>query len=102
VAQHTVLTEMIDTLDREGLLPSTDWDIVQHLGVTVPGAIETLRRYLVTQIELLDADAPAPDRARRLRSVVEGGQIGLMLHLLVLAEDSYTAGNDFASNAYAS
>jgi len=89
VAHHTVLTEMTNTLDHEGLLPSTDWDTVQHLGVTVPGAIETLRRYLVAQIELLDAAAPAQERARRLRSVVEGGQIGLMLQLLLLAEDSY-------------
>ena len=89
VAHHAVLTEMTATLDRVGSLPSTDWDTVQHLGVSVPGAIETLRRYLVTQVEVLDADAGAQERARRLRNLVDGGQIGLMLQLLVLAEDSY-------------
>jgi hypothetical protein len=89
VAHHAVLTEMTATLDREGSLLSTDWDTVQHLGVSVPAAIETLRRYVVAQIEVLDADAGAQERARRLRSVVDGGQIGLMLQLLVLAEDSY-------------
>jgi hypothetical protein len=89
VARHAVLTEMTATLDREGSLPSTDWDTVQHLGVSVPGAIETLRRYVVAQVEVLDAGAGAQDRARRLRSVVDGSQIGLMLQLLVLAEDSY-------------
>jgi hypothetical protein len=89
VAHHAVLAEMTATLDREGFLPSTDWDTVQHLGASVPVAIETLRRYVVAQIEILDADARAQDRARRLRSVVDGGQIGLMLQLLVLAEDSY-------------
>jgi hypothetical protein len=89
VAHHTVLAEMTATLDRERSLPSTDWDTVQHLGASVPGAIETLRRYVVAQIEVLDADARAQDRARRLRSVVDAGQIGLMLQLLVLAEDSY-------------
>ena len=62
---------------------------MQHLGASVPGAIETLRRYVVVQVEILDADARAQERARRLRRVVEGGQIGLMLQLLVLAEDSY-------------
>jgi len=89
VAHHAVLAEMTATLDREGSLPATDWDTVQHLGANVPGAIETLRRYVVAQIEVLDADAPAQNRSRRLRRVVENGQIGLMLQLLVLAEDSY-------------
>ena len=89
VAHHAVLAEMTATLDREGSLPNTDWDTVQHLGANVPGAIETLRRYVVAQIEVLDADAPAQDRARRLRRVLESGQIGLMLQLVVLAEDSY-------------
>jgi hypothetical protein len=89
VAHHAVLAEMTATLDREGSLPSTDWDTVQHLGVSVPGAIETLRRYVVAQVEVLDADAGAQERARRLRNLVDGGQIGLMLQLLVLAEDSY-------------
>jgi hypothetical protein len=89
VAHHAVLAEMTSTLDREGSLPSTDWDTVQHLGANVPGAIEALRRYVLAQIEVLDADAPAQDRARRLRRVVESGQTGLMLQLLVLAEDSY-------------
>jgi hypothetical protein len=88
-ARHAVLTEMTATLDRDGSLLSTDWDTVQHLGVSVPGAIETLRRYVVAQVDVLDADAGAQDRTRRLRSVVDGGQIGLMLQLLVLAEDSY-------------
>ena len=40
VAHHAVLAEMTATLDREGSLPSTDWDTVQHLGANVPGAIE--------------------------------------------------------------
>jgi hypothetical protein len=89
VAHHVVLSEMTETLDREGTLPRTDWDTVQHLGAKVPGAIETLRRYVVAQIEVLDVDAPAQERAKRLRSVVDSGQVGLMLQLLVLAEDSY-------------
>jgi hypothetical protein len=89
VAHHAVLAEMTATLDREGSLPNTDWDTVQHLGANVTGAIETLRRYVDAQIEVLDADTPAQDRSRRLRRVVEDGQIGLMLQLLVLAEDSY-------------
>ena len=89
VAHHAVLAEMTATLDREGSLPETDWNTVQHLGANVPVAIETLRRYVLAQIELLDPDAPAQDRAKRLRSVVKGGQVGLMLQLLVLAEDSY-------------
>jgi hypothetical protein len=89
VGHHAVLSEMTVALDRRGSLPATDWDTVQHLGANVPGAIETLRRYVVTQIELLDPDASAQDRAKRLRGVVKDGQIGLMLQLLVLAEDSY-------------
>jgi hypothetical protein len=89
VAHHAVLTEMTATLDRDGSLPSTDWDTVQHLGASVPGAIETLRRYVVAQVEVLDADAGAQERARRLRNLADGGQIGPMLQLLVLAEDSY-------------
>lgn len=89
VAHHAVLREMTAVLDQEGSLPRTDWDTVQHLGANVPGAIETIRRYVVTQIEVLDPSAPTQDRAKRLRRVVESGQIGLMLQLLVLAEDAY-------------
>jgi hypothetical protein len=89
VAQHGVLSEMTAALDRTGSLPATDWDTVQHLGANVPGAIETLRRYVVSHVELLDPGASAQDRAKGLRRVVTGGQIGLMLQLLVLAEDSY-------------
>lgn len=89
VAHHAVLSEMTKALDQNGSLPSTDWDTVKHLGANVPGAIETIRRFVVAQIEVLDPHAPAQDRARRLRRVVDGGQIGLMLQLLVLAEDSY-------------
>jgi hypothetical protein len=48
-----------------------------------------LRRYVTTHIELLDSHASAQDRAKRLRTVVKNGQVGLMLQLLVLAEDSY-------------
>jgi hypothetical protein len=35
------------------------------------------------------ADAGAQERARQLRNLLDSGQIGLMLQLLVLAEDSY-------------
>lgn len=70
-----------------GARSKLSWD--GHLGVSVPGAIETLRRYVVAQIEVLDANAGAQARVRRLRKLVDGGQIGLMLQLLVLAEDSY-------------
>lgn len=34
-------------------------------------------------------DAGAQERARQLRNLLDSGQIGLMLQLLVLAEDSY-------------
>jgi hypothetical protein len=44
---------------------------------------------VAAQVEVLDADAGAQERARRLRNLVDDGQIGLMLQLLVLAEDSY-------------
>jgi hypothetical protein len=89
VVQRSVLTDTTDALDRTGSLPSVDWDVVAHLGIAVPAAIEELREFVRIRIASLDGAADTAERAQKLRDVVERGELEQALSLLVVAEDAY-------------
>jgi len=89
ITHHALLCELTDTVDRTGYLPVTDWQTVAHLGVAVPAAIEQLRQTAMLRIGELDGSADAGERARKLREIVESGQLRRALDLLPVAEDSY-------------
>lgn len=89
ITHHALLCELTDTIDRTGYLPVTDWQTVAHLGVAVPAAIEQLRQTAMLRIGELDGSAEAGERARKLREIVESGQLRRTLELLPVAEDAY-------------
>lgn len=88
VGQNAAVTRLVEYLDRQGSLPSADWDAVAPLGPELEITIERLRAHIKDALTGFNPEQPIQDRAKYLDKVVTSNRLGETLQLLVVAEDT--------------
>jgi hypothetical protein len=88
LGQHDAVRRIADTLDAEGVLPTSDWESISGLGPRAEVTIARLRKHIEKTLESFAVDAPVQDRAEHLKSTVGQNRLGETFQLLVVAEST--------------
>ncbi|MEE6179427.1 hypothetical protein [Mycobacterium sp. 050134] len=88
LGHNLTLSRMVESLERYGSLPDAYWDSVAALGPALNVTVEQLRDHVRRILTSFDRSLPVHHRAEKLRNALDDNQIGDVLSLLVITEES--------------
>ncbi len=88
LGRYKFLRQTLDAAEKADALAPSSWDAVAAVGADVSVTVERLRSFLLASVRSLPLDAPAGERARKLRRLVSKRRFSEALGLLVVAQQS--------------
>ncbi len=88
LGRYKFLRRTLDAAEKADALAPSSWDAVAAVGADVSVTVERLRSFLLASVRSLPLDAPAAERARKLRHLVSERRFSEALGLLVVAQQS--------------